>query len=184
VKARALVGTTWSALNEAVFAVGPVATSLRVSEIMYHPQDTGGPNDPNTEYVELTNVGAEAIHLNLVRFCDGIDFAFADTELGPAEYLLVVKEREAFEARYGPGLPVVGEYAGSLSNGGERLELQDALGATIQAFTYEDSWYPATDGGGYSLTARDPSGSDPNEYSNRTAWRPSASPGGSPGRAN
>ncbi|MBN1509673.1 MAG: CotH kinase family protein, partial [Sedimentisphaerales bacterium] len=36
VKARAISGSTWSALNEATFAVGPVAESLRISEIMYH----------------------------------------------------------------------------------------------------------------------------------------------------
>ena len=97
VKARALAGTEWSALNEAVFAVGPVADSLRVSEIMYHPQDTGNPNDPNTEFIELTNIGDEAINLNLVRFTKGIDFAFASTELAPAQYVLVVKDREAMD---------------------------------------------------------------------------------------
>jgi hypothetical protein len=183
VKARALSGTTWSALNEAVFAVGPVAQSLRISEIMYHPQDTGNPDDPNTEYIELTNIGSEIVHVNLVRFCDGVDFAFPDTALGPMEYLLVVKDRQAFEARYGPGLPIAGQYSGSLSNGGERIELQDALGTTIQDFVYEDGWYATTDGQGYSLTANDPWGTDPNGWSQKAAWRPSTSPGGSPGRA-
>ena len=151
---------------------------------MYHPQDTGGPDDPNTEYIELTNIGSAAINLNLVRFCNGVDFTFAPVELGPTEYLLVVKDRDAFIARYGPGLPVAGEYSGSLSNAGERIELQDALGTTIQALTYEDNWYAATDGEGYSLTAKDPAGSDPNDWSTKAAWRPSTAPGGSPGRAN
>ena len=183
VKARALAGTTWSALNEAVFAVGPVAAWLRISEIMYHPQDSGDPNDPNTEYIELTNIGSEAVNLNLVRFSDGIDFTFTDITIGPAEYFVVVKDRQAFEARYGPGLRIAGEYSGSLSNAGERIELQDALGTTIQAFTYEDSWYAVTDGGGYSLTAKDPPGTDPNGWSQKAAWRPSTSLGGSPGRA-
>ncbi|MBN2132990.1 MAG: lamin tail domain-containing protein, partial [Sedimentisphaerales bacterium] len=72
VNARALSGGTWSALNEAIFAVGPVAESLRISEMMYHPGDTGSPDDPNTEYVELTNVGGETIDLNLVKFTNGI----------------------------------------------------------------------------------------------------------------
>jgi hypothetical protein len=182
VKARALTGATWSALNEAVFAVGPVAESVRLTEIMYHPQDAGDPNDPNTEYIEMTNVGSEAVRLYLARFCDGIDFTFGNLELGPGQYLLVVKDRDAFTSRYGPGLPIAGEYSGSLSNSGERIELQDALGATIQAFTYEDNWYAITDGHGHSLTARDPYGTDPNDWSAKGAWRPSASPGGSPGR--
>jgi hypothetical protein len=184
VKARTLSGTTWSALNEAVFVVGLVAESLRVSEIMYHPQDTGHPNDPNTEFIELTNIGGEAINLNLVRFTKGIDFVFASTELAPAQYVLVVKDGEAFTARYGPGLPVAGEYSGSLSNGGEEIELQDALGETIQAFSYADSWYGTTDGKGYSLTVRNPKATDPNDYSKSAAWAPSTSLGGSPGRAN
>jgi hypothetical protein len=196
VKARALSGSTWSALNEAVFAVGPVAQSLRISEIMYHPQDSGDPgpqprkdaagsptNDPDTEYLELTNVGSQIVNLNLVRFCDGIDFTFPDISVGPTEYVLVVKDRRAFETRYGPGLPVAGEYSGSLSNAGERIELQDALGTTIQAFAYEDTWYAATDGQGYSLTANDPVATDPNGWSQKAAWRPSTSRGGSPGRA-
>ncbi len=42
VKARILSGGTWSALNEAIYAVGPVAENLRITEVMYNP------DDPNT----------------------------------------------------------------------------------------------------------------------------------------
>ncbi|MBN2132607.1 MAG: lamin tail domain-containing protein [Sedimentisphaerales bacterium] len=179
--ARALAGTTWSALSEAVFAAGPVAQSLRLSEIMYHPQDTGDPNDSDAEYIELTNIGSELINLNLVRFSDGVDFIFPSVTLGPDEYVLVVKDRDAFEARYGPELPVAGEYSGSLSNAGERIELLDAVGTTIHAFSYEDNWHKTTDGQGYSLTVTDPHGTDPNDLSDGAAWRPSLTLGGSPG---
>ncbi|MBN1844098.1 MAG: CotH kinase family protein, partial [Sedimentisphaerales bacterium] len=45
IKARVLSDLAqWSALNEAVYAVGPVAESLRITEIMYHPA-----GDPNAE---------------------------------------------------------------------------------------------------------------------------------------
>ncbi|MHC4560954.1 MAG: CotH kinase family protein, partial [Planctomycetota bacterium] len=67
VKARVLSGNTWSALNEAVFAIGPVSDNLRITEIMYHPQnpaDPNDPNDPNEEYIELKNIGPETINLN------------------------------------------------------------------------------------------------------------------------
>ncbi|MHC4543086.1 MAG: FN3 associated domain-containing protein, partial [Planctomycetota bacterium] len=47
VKARVLDGITWSALNEAIFAIGPVVENLRITEIMYHPLFTGNINDPN-----------------------------------------------------------------------------------------------------------------------------------------
>ena len=176
VKARVRHGNTWSALNEAAFAVGPVAESLRISEIMYHPADTGQPDDPNTEYLEVTNIGAETINLNFVRFTKGIDFAFGAVELAPQDYALVVKDVAAFEAKYGLGLPVVGSYAGSLSNAGEQIELQDAAGAVIQSFRYRDEWYEITDGAGFSLTAR-----DPDAWTQKGAWCPSAAAGGSPG---
>jgi len=174
VKARALSGSTWSALNEAVFAVGPVAESLRISEIMYHP------NDPNEEYIELTNIGSQAINLNLVSFTNGIDFTFGNVELGPGQYALVVEDVNAFESRYGPGLPVAGEYSGKLNNAGERIELNDAIGRMILNFRYEDGWRSITDGDGFSLTIIDAANPDLSSWDEKDSWRPSAYAGGSP----
>ncbi len=182
VKARALSGGTWSALNEAVFAVGPVAESLRVSELMYHPADIGNPSDPNTEYIELTNIANQTLNLNLVRFTDGIDYAFPSFELPAGGCCLVVKDLAAFQAKYGSKLPVVGAYAGSLSNGGEQITLVDAAKQVIQSFTYDDNWYKTTDGGGYSLTVKDPKTTNVDSLNEKTAWRASAQKGGSPGR--
>ena len=178
VKARVLVpGNTyspWSGLAEAVFAVGPVAESLRISEIMYHPAD------PNTEFIELTNIGAETVNLNLVTFTDGVEFTFPSVELAPAEYFLVVEDPNAFEAKYGPGLPIAGAYAGSLSNSGEQIEFQDAAGQTIQSFRYRDGWHHTTDGEGFSLTVKDSAATDPNALDQKASWRPSTTSGGSP----
>ncbi|MEN6423836.1 MAG: CotH kinase family protein [Phycisphaerales bacterium] len=179
--ARSLYAGRWSALNDAVFAVGPVAENLRISEIMYHPADTGDPNDPNTEFIELTNIGAEALNLNKVRFIDGVEFTFPSFDLPPAGYCLVVKDLAAFENRYGPGLPVAGQYTGSLSNAGERVEIRDAADAMIQGFSYHDDWYDLTDGDGFSLTVVDPGAADPNALEEQDAWRPSTHFGGSPG---
>jgi len=182
VRARTFYGA-WSAIHDAVFAVGPAAESLRISEIMYHPEDTGNPNDPNAEYVELTNIGAETISLNLVRFTNGIDFTFPSTELAPGGYCLVVKDLAAFKAKYGSSLPIAGQYSGSLANSGERIELVDALGTTIHNFRYEDDWYDSADGDGYSLTIINPANPDLDTWSQQTAWRASAQRNGSPGKA-
>jgi hypothetical protein len=181
VKTRLYSSGAWSALNEAVFAVGPVAQNLRISEIMYHPAQTGNPDDPNTEFIELTNIGAESINLNLVRFTKGVDFTFPSYDLAPGGYCLVVKNTAAFQARYGPGLPIVGQYAGSLNNAGERIELLDAAGTVIHDFRFDDDWFDLTDGQGFSLTVKDPRTADPNDYGSKSAWRPSAKAGGSPG---
>ncbi len=97
-------------------------------------------------------------------------------------YCLVVKDLAAFQAKYGLKLSVVGEYAGSLDNGGERIDLVDAVGQVIQSFAYDDCWFKSTDGSGYSLVIRDPKASDPNSLNDEEAWRPSTAVGGSPGR--
>ncbi|MCD6394342.1 MAG: lamin tail domain-containing protein, partial [Planctomycetes bacterium] len=97
VKARVLSDDSqWSALNEAVYLVGPVAESLRITEIMYHPTDAtqaekdaaGDPNlvDEDFEFIELKNIGTAAINLNLVHFTDGIDFTFGDYWLGAEQF--------------------------------------------------------------------------------------------------
>jgi len=178
VKARTLSGATWSALNEAVFAVGPVTESLRISELMYHPADSGNPNDPNTEYIELTNIASESINLNLVQFTKGIDYTFPSFDLPAGGYCLLVKDLAAFQAKYGLKLPVAGQYAGSLDNGGERIELVDAAGTVIQDFRYEDNWFKSTDGQGLSLTAKDPKTTDANSLNDVGAWQASVpSPG-------
>jgi len=192
IKARAFSGTVWSALNEAVYAVGPVAESLRISEIMYHPAE-----DPNAEYIELTNAGPEVINLNMVRFTKGIDYTFPSFELPPGGYCLLVKDIAAFGGEYvgwvldprvdpiaaspetwveNPpyGLPIVGPYVGSLSNAGERIELLDAVGGIVQSFEYEDDWFDSTDGLGFSLMAIDSQGG-----ADQDNWTPGLpSPGG------
>lgn len=181
VRSRVLSGTTWSALNEAVYAVGPVAESLRISEIMYHPAETDAPGDPNAEFIELTNIGSQTINLSLARFTNGVDFTFPSFELAPGRYCVVVRDPAAFEAKYGPGLPVAGRYEGSLNNAGERIELTDACGTVIHNFSFSDSWFNLTDGMGFSLTVKDPQATDPNALEGKSAWRPSATAGGSPG---
>jgi hypothetical protein len=156
VKARARVGATWSALCEAIFAVGPVAENLRITEIMYEPRDTGNINDPNEEYIELKNIGTTTLNLNLVRFTEGIDFVFPDMELEANAHVVVVKDLSAFEAQYGVSVNVAGVYTGSLEEDDERIRLEDANGRTILDFEYSDEWYPITDGDGFSLTIIDP----------------------------
>jgi len=180
IKVRSLSSGVWSALNEAVFSVGPVAQSLRISEILYHPSEISDLKSQisEAEFIELTNVGAEPINLNLVHFAKGIDFTFPSFDLAPGAYCLVVKDLAAFEAVYGNTLPVVGQYAGSLDNAGETIELLDAAGSVIESFEYEDGWFDLTDGLGFSLTRRDPAVGNP---ANKNSWRASAEAGGSPG---
>ncbi|MFC1739678.1 lamin tail domain-containing protein, partial [Planctomycetota bacterium] len=183
VKARVRdnISSEWCALNEAIFAVGPAADNLRITEIMYHPQDTGDPNDPNTEFIELTNIGTESINLNLVSFTDGIDFTFGYLDLAPDEYTVAVRDINAFEDKYGTGINVAGQYTGRFNNAGENIQLRDANNAIILEFDYEDDWYPITDGEGFSLNIID--ACDPNleHWDRKQYWRPSSDVNGTPG---
>ncbi|MFC1634384.1 lamin tail domain-containing protein [Planctomycetota bacterium] len=182
VKTRVLSGNTWSALNEAIFAVGPVAENLRITEIMYHPQAVSDAGEPNEEFIELTNIGTETINLNLVRFTNGFDFTFPVLDLAPGEYTVVVQNRDTFGARYGGNINIAGQYSGRLNNAGERITLIDALGQTILDFSYRDGWRSLTDGEGFSLTLIDPANPDLSSWNDKDAWRASAYIGGSPGQ--
>jgi hypothetical protein len=175
VKARVLSGNTWSALNDAVYAIGPVAENLRITEIMYNSPE------PNEEFIELQNIGTETINLNLVSFTNGIDFTFPSIELAAGQRIVVVQNQSVFEARYGRNVNIAGEYSGRLDKAGERIELQDAIGNTIQNFRYRDGWRSITDGEGFSLTIIDAANPDLSSWDEKESWRPSVYAGGSPG---
>jgi len=151
---------------------------LRITEIMYHPSPlTGSTNSPEDfEYLELKNIGPVAINLTGVRFTNGISFSFAGsavTTLDAGQTVLVVKNLAAFTARYGSGLPVAGQYIGNLDNSGERLRLLDAVGEEILDFSYNNSWYPITDGLGFSLVIIDEQG-EPDSWVTKRAGVPAA----------
>ena len=77
-----------------------------------------------------------------------------------------------FVTKYGAGLPVAGEYAGQLSNGGEDIALQlpEPFDANVLKFSYGDKWYPLADGEGYSLEVIDP-GEDRPSWDQQSSWR-------------
>ncbi len=68
-----------------------------------------------------------------------------------------------------------------LSNSGEQLILQDPAENIIADFEYNNSWYPATDGEGFSPVVIDTTAN--NNLSDPANWKPSNNFGGSPGTA-
>ncbi|MFC1600865.1 lamin tail domain-containing protein, partial [Candidatus Sumerlaeota bacterium] len=191
IKARVLNNGEWSALNEAVFADDSVADSIRITEIMYHPTDPTSaeiaavnpdPTDEAFEFIEVKNISGTALDLNLVHFTDGIDFTFGDYTLAAGALAIIVKNQDAFAARY-PGVSpslIAGTYTGAINNGGERIELVDALGETILNFRFKDGWYPITDGDAFSLNIIDPTNTDLKSWEYAQYWQPSTVAGGTP----
>ncbi|MBN1854990.1 MAG: lamin tail domain-containing protein [Pirellulales bacterium] len=180
----------WSSPVQFVAAqpAGSVVEHLRITEINYNPYNAlpqfGDLEVDNNlfEFVELMNMGDVPISLLNVQFTNGITFTFGDQTLESGARTLVVHDRAAFESRYGTDLDITGEFeAGSLSNSGERIRLQDANGGVILDFTYEDNgdWPGRPDGKGATLEVIDPA----SDYDSGSNWQSSHEFGGSPGTA-
>ena len=169
----------WSALNEAVFTVAgavPVSSAnLIVSEIHYHPSDIA-----TAEFIELKNVGVTPLNLFHFTLSGGLDFDFPNLTLAAGQRVIVAADTNAFLARYGAGLLLAGQYTGLLDNAGDHLVLQGPLLEPILDFSYEDSWYPVTDGLGFSLVVVNEHAA-PDAWGNKSNWRPSTARHGSPG---
>ena len=201
VKSRSVYQEEWSALSEAEFRVDVVAadaSSLRISEVHYHPADpspaemaAGYTDADDFEFIELTNISDGVIDLTDVQLQkstvegneNGVDFVFAEgavTLLGPGEYVVVVEDLDAFGFRYGADINVAGQWSGKLDNSGEQLTLV-AGAQTIHQFSYSDRWHPQTDGQGPSLEIINVAGAMLADWGQPTSWRPSDQLGGSPG---
>ncbi|HSA00650.1 MAG TPA: lamin tail domain-containing protein, partial [Candidatus Paceibacterota bacterium] len=165
----------------------PAQQYLRITEIHYHPR--AWPEDPladpeEFEFIELRNIGPIALDLRGIRLTEGIAFDFTSgtlAQLAAGARILVVANTHLFAAAYGSGLPIAGQFNGSLDNGGERLRLEDEFGEKILDFEYGDEWHPATDGQGFSLEIIDETGSW-SAWGDPARWRPSTIANGTPGR--
>ena len=153
-----------------------VLESLRITEIMYHPVQFA-----DAEFIEVRNVGNLPINLEGVEFTKGIEFEFPDMILAPGEYAVVVSDEDVFQAVHGFGVNIAGEWSGKLDNDQDRLRLEIVdLNAVVHDFIYRDSWYPSTDGGGYSLVIIDEYG-NPGRWGEKESWTSAGAGGGSPG---
>jgi hypothetical protein len=185
----------WSHWSSPVQFVAGIALAgrphltLQVTEIMFNPPvspSEDGWDTEDFEFIELMNTGTASVDLSGLRFTEGIEFAFSAgsvTQLSPGQYVLVAKNRAAFECRYGAALAsrVAGEFSGKLSNSGERLVLKDLQTGVVADFEYDADWYGAADGQGMSLVLLDPGNAAGTQLSQKASWRPSSRWGGSPG---
>ena len=186
VRARVKNGTTWSALTEAQYYVGSLAnaSNLVISKIHYNPIVANN----TTQFVELMNIGAQAIDVSGVHFTLGIQFTFpaATPLLAAGGRLLIVRNLSAFQTAYPsvPGAQIAGIFANgtTLATNGARLQLLDSANATIRDFSYnnKDPWPESPDNGGPCLVLKRPT-TNP-DHSVGANWRASYVSGGSPGQ--
>ncbi len=102
--------------------------------------------------------------------------------LRTGERVVIVANQAAFQSLYGTSIRTAGVFSGQLAHGGEKIHVDTAAGQEIEEFSYQDGWYPSTDGNGYSLVALDPN-ADQDTLSGKDGWRASQQRGGNPGAA-
>lgn len=165
----------WTQLNTVTLGgtngsakVGPIV----INEIMYNP-----PN-PDAEYIELYNPTGSAVTLYDARnaraweITDGFTYMFptgSPITIDAGEYILLVANSTIFNLVYGGlvpgGVQIIQWTSGSVSNGGERLEISLSDNAAPTATTvvdmvrYDDDYpWPIgsgafnPDGGGASIS--------------------------------
>jgi len=186
------VGTDTIAITSTA-TENPLASFLRISEIMYNPVDpsaaeqaAGFTNNDDFEFIELLNT-SDLVTLGLedVAIGGGIAYTFGDVDLLPGQRIVVAYNTDAFEMRYGTGANLAGYYENRLGNGGEQITLSDGFGLSILDFTYDDQdgWPGRADGKGAALELIAPEGSTPADYGNSERWQSSIAYGGTPGAA-
>ena len=188
IKARALSGGTWSAIDDTAFVVDP--GMVKITELMYNPPS----GNDDLEFVELFNSGSGLADVSGMRFAQGIDYTFpAGTILAPGQRVVLVHfdplaepaKAQAFEGAYGvTGVSLMGPYLGLLSNSGEQVQMVDTANNILADFTYSDSgdWPGRADGNGSSLELASLTLPFDRLY-DRQNWRPSAEYNGTPGSA-
>jgi len=129
---------------------------LLISEIMYHPAA------PSSSFVEIHNLSpTETLPLGGLRV-DGIDATIGYGRfIEPGGYAVVAGSLPGYQSAYGNAEVVVGEFDGTLANGGETLSLQAPQGTNwivLDQVSYSDDppWPADADGGGASLQLIDP----------------------------
>ncbi|BDS05448.1 hypothetical protein NT6N_04880 [Oceaniferula spumae] len=134
----------------------------------------------NEEWLELYNRSSSTIDLTGWTLDGGIDYDFpSGTNIPAGGYLVIAKDASALLSKH-PAISVLGNYSGSLGNGGDVIRLEDANGNTADEVRYHDSgkWHSKADGGGSSLELRDPDADNasanawaPSDESTRNSWQ-------------
>jgi len=141
------------------------AGSIVINEIMYNHQpiwetDSTPYQNSNEEWIEFYNRSGSLVSLTGWRLADAVDFNFPSGKSIPAGgYLVVSGDANALKAKY-PAVAsnIIGDFAGKLANGNDRIRLYNNTGVLVDEVKYYDGkpWPQYADGGGSSLELKDP----------------------------
>ncbi|MEM1095442.1 MAG: lamin tail domain-containing protein [Bacteroidota bacterium] len=166
-------GTVAAGFAVGTFGEAAAPGDVAVNEIAYAPAEA------NSEFVELLNLTNKTFDLRQFTLADSRDdpvpLVREATSFLPDDFLVLVRDGEAFAAQF-PGVAFIEVPSWpALNNGGDAVTLR------FEAVTIDSVFFdPAWGGGGSSLERRDPAGPS-NEATN---WGTAFAAGGTPGQQN
>ncbi|MFC0876297.1 CotH kinase family protein [Saccharicrinis sp. FJH2] len=152
---------------------------LRLTEIHYNPDDLAGKSGKNYEFIELKNIGDQAINISDLVVSGGINFTFnAPQILQAGQFAVLVSNPYLFEYAYQK--TATGWFSGNLSNGGEQVILATDYNHILGYVSYgiDSPWPNIVDLAGYSLVPSNPNPETIN--TNGENWIKSSVWGGTP----
>jgi predicted secreted protein len=118
---------------------------VKINEIMYNPSKDQG-DDSDMEWIELYNNDLEEINISGWTI---VNNPISDNVMPPGDYVVLARNKTAFEAYYGAlSCSVIG-VTFVLANPGDTIVLCDSTGSEVDNVTYNASW--GADGNGKSL---------------------------------
>ncbi|MFB6320597.1 CotH kinase family protein [Saccharicrinis sp. FJH54] len=177
-RSRVLNNSEWSPVHTVYLTNAKEPDELRLTEIHYNPDDLAGKSGKNYEFIELKNIGDQAINISGLTVSGGIEFSFHDPHiLGAGQFAVLASNPYLFEYAYQK--KATGWYKGNLSNGGEQVILS-TKNQLLGYVTYgiDSPWPNIMDLTGYSLV---PSNPNPEIFDNDGGnWLKSSVWGGTP----
>lgn len=121
-----------------------------INEIFYNV-----PSSDTLEFLELYNNESTPVDLTGWSFTQGITHTFGNVTMQPGDYLVLTNNAAGFQSAF--GVTAIEWTSGSLSNGGEDIEIVDANNAVVDYVDYDDGypWTEMADGAGNSLALCD-----------------------------
>ena len=167
VKTAVVVTTAILVLMSMLPAMVSAQSDVKINEIMYNPSTEQG-SDANMEWIELYNNDTEAINISGWTI-DGRQIA--DMVMQPGDYVVLARNKTAFDAYYGALPCSVIDVTFVLANSGDTIVLENSTGAEVDNVTYDSAW--GADGNGKTL-----------ERNAAGVWKESLVDGGTPCKLN
>ena len=122
--------------------VPPARPRVYISEVMYHPVLEESLEDEH-EFVEIHSEETSPVDLSGWKLGGGLRYEFRPgTFIAPGQYLAVARNMQQLLAVPGYGLDenseLLGDFQGTLDNGGDKVALIGADGQGVDSMSYDD----------------------------------------------